>query len=286
MTAPPAGVPSPVTIVGVGRAGRGIAVAARAAGLEVVLVDRTRVVDAPARTHDDAIRAAPLLLLAMQDTQLDPALRAIHALRTDVGPAVVLQVSGSAEPAFRARMESSGHHYGTFHPLLPLGDPAIAVARFRGAVIGVEGDHPARSAAAALATALGATTIEIPAADRAAYHAAAVLASNFPVALAALAESLLHRIGVSDDEAHRAVRVLMAASVDNLTVATRAIDALTGPMVRGDGATVRGHVRALAESPTAHAAYIALSTATIELLQARGAIDEEESAWLRESLGR
>ena len=153
-------------------------------------------------------------------------------------------------------------------------------------MIGIEGDHPARRVAADLAAAVGASTIEIPAGERATYHAAAVLASNFPVTLAALAESLLHRIGVRDDEAHRAVRVLMAASVDNLTAATRAIDALTGPMVRGDGATVRGHVRALAEAPTAHAAYAALSTATIELLQARGAIDAEETAWLRESLGR
>lgn len=280
MTPSPAELPAPVTIVGAGRAGQGIATAARAAGLEVVLVDRTSVVGDAATAHDDALRRAPLLLLAMQDTQLDPALKALHALRAGTPPAIVLQVSGSAEPAGRARMEAAGHHCGTFHPLLPLGDPVVAPRRFRGAVVGVEGDHVARGAAAALARVLGATTIEIPAGERAAYHAAAVLASNFPVTLAALAESLLHRIGVTEEEAHRAVRVLMAASVDNLTAATRGIDALTGPMVRGDGATVRGHVRALAESPVAHAAYVALSTATIELLQARGAIDGEEAAWL------
>ena len=261
--------PAPLVIVGAGRAGRGIAAAAHAAGLDATLVDRERVVAGDAPSRADAIARAATLLVAVQDAQLDAALAAL-APAIAAAPRVVLQVSGSAEPAARAALVRDGHAYGTFHPLLPLADPAVSAARFRGAVVGVEGDAPAHAAAVALATRLGAVTIAIPRADRASYHAAAVLASNFPVTLAALAEAVLHRIGVDGAEAHRAVRVLMAASVDNLTAAERALDALTGPLVRGDAATVRAHVAALAGDPVTHDAYRTLGAATLALLAARG----------------
>ena len=108
-------------------------------------------------------------------------------------------------------------------------------------MIGIEGDVEAHAVASRLAMRLGASTIEIPRAERAVYHAAAVIASNFPVTLAALAEGMLSRIGVESVAAHRAVRALMAASVENLAAAPRALDALTGPIARGDVATVRAH---------------------------------------------
>jgi predicted short-subunit dehydrogenase-like oxidoreductase (DUF2520 family) len=182
----------------------------------------------------------------------------------------VLQLSGSAEPAARERLTQHGVSYGTFHPLLPLLDPAMARQRLQGAVIGVEGDAIAHSAALQLAARLGATTIEIPRADRAAYHAAAVIASNFPVTLAALAEGLLSRIGVDSVAAHRAVRALMAASVENLAGAPRALDALTGPIVRHDTATVQSHVTALHGTRLYHDVYQVVSRATLALLRERG----------------
>jgi predicted short-subunit dehydrogenase-like oxidoreductase (DUF2520 family) len=128
----------------------------------------------------------------------------------------------------------------------------------------------AHAVAARLAARLGATTIEIPRAERAAYHAAAVMASNFPVTLAALAEGLLSRIGVDTIAAHRAVRALMAASVENLAAAPRALDALTGPIARGDSVTVLAHVTALHDLPQYDAVYDVLSRATLALMRERG----------------
>ncbi|MCU0627197.1 MAG: DUF2520 domain-containing protein [Gemmatimonadaceae bacterium] len=269
MTTHPASLPQPVTIVGAGRAGRGIAAAMHAAGVPATLVDRVAVVQGPDGTRDQAIARAALLVVAVRDAQLDECLRALAASRAHGPRTIMLQVSGSAEPDERAQVTAAGHAYGTFHPLLPLADPAVAAARFHGAVVGVEGDAPAHDAACALAARLGAVTIEIPRASRATYHAAAVLASNFPVTLAALAESLLQRIGVADGEAHRAVRVLIA-SVDNLTAADRALDALTGPLVRGDTATIAAHLHALAHvAPDVLATYRTLTDATAAMLSVR-----------------
>lgn len=269
-----AGSLEPVVLVGAGRAGRALAAAFRAAGLPHALVDRVGIVEQhgpPVFTsRADAVHQSPAILVAVRDGQLDVALDELRdrdGVRTD---AVVLQVSGSAEPAARERIAAMGVHYGTFHPLLPLIDPALASFRLQGSVIGIEGDAAAHDVAAHLAMRLGATTIEIPRAERAAYHAAAVIASNFPVTLAALAEGLLSRIGVDSVAAHRAVRALMAASVENLAAAPRALDALTGPIARGDVATVRAHATALHGTRPYHDVYEVLSRATLALMRERG----------------
>ncbi len=269
-----AGSIEPVVLVGAGRAGRALSAAFRAAGVAHALADRTGIVEQlgpvvlPSRQV--AVQQASAILVAVRDGQLDVALDELRERDGVMSGTVVLQVSGSAEPAARERLAAVGVHYGTFHPLLPLIDPSLASFRLQGSVIGIEGDSAAHGVASQLATRLGATTIEIPRAERAAYHAAAVIASNFPVTLAALAEGLLSRIGVDSVAAHRAVRALMAASVENLAAAPRALDALTGPIARGDVATVRAHTTALHGSRPYHDVYEVLSRATLTLMRDRG----------------
>ncbi len=269
-----AGSLEPVVLVGAGRAGRALAAAFRSAGIAHALVDRFGIVEQHGRlqytSRPDAVRQASAILVAVRDGQLDVALDELRERDGARPGTVVLQVSGSAEPAARERLAMIGVHYGTFHPLLPLIDPSLASFRLQGSVIGIEGDESAHGVASRLAARLGATTILIPRAERAAYHAAAVIASNFPVTLAALAEGLLSRIGVDSVAAHRAVRALMAASVENLAAAPRALDALTGPIARGDVATVRAHITALHGFRPSHEVYDVLSRATLTLMRDRG----------------
>jgi predicted short-subunit dehydrogenase-like oxidoreductase (DUF2520 family) len=264
----------PVVLVGAGRAGRALAAAFRAARTTYALVDRHGVIEQhgpPVFTsRAEAVQLAAVVLVAVRDGQLDVALDELVSRDGVRSGTVVLQVSGSAEPAARERITAVGVQYGTFHPLLPLIDPTLASFRLQGSVIGIEGDAAATAAAARLAARLGATTIDIPREKRAAYHAAAVIASNFPVTLAALAEGLLYRLGVDSVAAHRAVRALMAASVENLAAAPRALDALTGPIARGDTATVRAHSTALHGTRPYHDVYETLSRATLEMMRKRG----------------
>ncbi len=279
------GVQEPVVLVGAGRAGRALAAALRAAGVAHALVDREQVVEQygmrAVSSRRDAVAHAALVLIAVRDGQLDVALDEVRTRDGLADDAVVLQVSGSAEPAARDRISGAGMHYGTFHPLLPLLDPSLASMRLQGSVVGVEGDDVARGAAMSLAARLGATTIEIPRGERAAYHAAAVMASNFPVTLAALAEGLLSRIGVDSVAAHRAVRALMSASVENLAGAPRALDALTGPIARHDSATVRAHTTALHGTRPYHEVYEVVSRATLALMRERG--DDAEAVQAMET---
>jgi predicted short-subunit dehydrogenase-like oxidoreductase (DUF2520 family) len=135
-------------------------------------------------------------------------------------------------------------------------------AGFAGAGGAVAGSTPrALAAAHALAARLGMNAVEIEDADRAAYHAAASIASNFLVTLEAAAERVLAGTG-----ADRELLVpLVRATVENWA-ATGPERALTGPIARGDEATVARQRAAVAErAPELLGLFDALAQATRRL---------------------
>jgi len=133
-----------------------------------------------------------------------------------------------------------GREAFSVHPLMTVtgGD-----TRFAGAGAAIAGSSPrALDVARALALTLGMLPVEIRDEDRAAYHAAASIASNFVVTLEDAAESLLATTG-----ADRAILVpLVRAAIDNWA-AVGGRSALTGPIARGDEATVARQRAAIAE---------------------------------------
>jgi predicted short-subunit dehydrogenase-like oxidoreductase (DUF2520 family) len=251
-----------------------LARAFREAGIDVVGVHGRRpLIDGPvsvtAGPLPPAIAHAGIVLVTVQDGQLYAALDELSAAPLAPG-AVVLHASGSTDPrAALDRMRDQGHPVGTFHPLVPLAESDRAPALLRGAWIGVDGDPAAVDAACALAGRLGARVLAIPPAGRAAYHAAAVMASNFPTVLASLAASLMQSVGVDEFVARAAVRHLMRAAVINLAEAEPDV-ALTGPISRGDVGTVARHLEVLRATPELDAVYRALSRAAIPLAAAQG----------------
>ena len=273
-----------VFVVGAGRAGLGVAQAVRAAGGTIAGVHGRRasagaggkgaVTTGPL---PPAVGEAEIVLVAVQDRELDAALAPL-ADRAAAGGlatgAVVLQASGSAQPVGFDPLRALDVPCGTFHPLVPLAEPAHAPGLLHGAWVGVDGDAAAEDAGRALATLLGAHALRIPPGQKGRYHAAAVFASNFPIVLAAIAERLLAGAGVSADEARPAVRHLLSSAAGNLARGDDAALALTGPIVRGDDATVRRHLEALRSDPDADRAYRVLARESLALAHAAGTPDD------------
>ena len=264
-----------VFILGAGRAGRGLSRALRASGVSVIGLHGRRTEDSPdvvtAGALPAAARAASVVIVAVRDGQLGQALGELAAAGLARG-AVVLHASGSADPAELAQLRAQGHPAGTFHPLVPIADPGRAAALFRGAFVGLDGDDEAIEAGERLAARLGAHPLRIPPGEKPAYHAAAVIASNFPTVLAALAARLLVGLGVAERDAWEAIRALMRGAVANLESDTPA-HALTGPIARGDPETVRAHLRALASHPETLELYRGLSEAAVAIARDAGTSD-------------
>ena len=273
-----------VFIIGPGHVGRGLFRAFRASGVDVVGLHGKRPSGVNTSTGEippEAARAN-VVLVCVRDSQLDDAIAEVAAAAGSgriARGSVILHTSAIAEPAGLGALSAGGYPSGTFHPLVPFSDPDISAELLRKAWIGIDGDIAARNASRRLAGHLGARTLDIPPGKKPAYHAAAVISSNFPVVLASVAAQLLHDIGIPDASAYQAVESLMSGALANMK-RTVPDDALTGPVVRGDLETVGKHLRALSGHESALEVYRAMSAAAADIAERRG-IDQKKLAAIK-----
>ena len=173
---------------------------------------------------------AAIVILAVPDDAIAPLAREIAP-----GP-LVGHCSGSLT------LDVLAPHAERFslHPLMTVAAGA-GPAVLRGAAAAIAGSTPhALATAAALARAAGLEPLEVADADRALYHAAASFASNFLVTVESIADRLFAAAGVE----HRHAARLASAALENW--AAQGPRALTGPIARGDEATVARQRDALA----------------------------------------
>ena len=198
-------------VIGRGRLGNALAAALRDAGAAV---------DEPLGRGARA-EGADVVLLAVPDGEI----AAVAALVAP-GP-LVGHCSGATG------LDALGGREGfSLHPLMTV---TADGADFAGAGCAIAGSSErAVATAGALARRLRMRPVEIDDADRAAYHAAASVASNFLIALEAAAERLAATAGLEREH----LAPLVRATVSNWE-RLGPERALTGPVARGDEATVR-----------------------------------------------
>jgi predicted short-subunit dehydrogenase-like oxidoreductase (DUF2520 family) len=220
-----------LAIVGAGRVGRSVHRAASAAGLEVRLAGRDEALE--------ACRANEAALLCVPDAEIP----AVAAEVADAVPPLqfVGHVSGATRLTALEACAQRGAATFSIHPLQTIPDGSAVLT---GAPCAISGsDAAAERLASELAEALEMQPFAVAEERRVAYHAAASIASNFLIALEQSASELLAAAGVDDARELLAPLVLRSAA----NWAERGADALTGPIARGDRATVSAHLDAIRE---------------------------------------
>jgi predicted short-subunit dehydrogenase-like oxidoreductase (DUF2520 family) len=246
-TSPAPALTGRLSIVGSGRAGGSIASAARAAGLEVAV---------GSRDLDPA--GASIVLLCVPDEAIREACEAaVPALEPG---AFVGHVSGATDLGALSAASDAGCETFSLHPLQTIPTSQTDLA---GAPCAISASSPEGAAVAGdLAERLGMLPFAVPEEGRAAYHAAASMASNFLIALEEAAAQLMESAGVENPREVLAPLVLRTAA----NWADAGADALTGPIARGDEGTVALHLEALAKrAPELRPLYEALADRTREL---------------------
>ncbi|WP_111467166.1 DUF2520 domain-containing protein [Microbacterium suaedae] len=225
-----------VVLVGNGRLGGAFARALRAAGVDVL---------GPTGRGEE-IPDADLALLCVPDREI------AHAARAAAGRAALIGHTSGATPL-------DDVDFG-IHPLQTFagGDGADA---FEGIACAVAGrTEEALAAAEDLAYRLGARPFPIDDERRAAYHAAACIASNFLVTLEDAAERVAGTAGIPAADARAMLAPLARRTLDNWE--RQGAAALTGPIARGDEATVARHREAVAALPDVAELFDALHEST------------------------
>ncbi|MBC7809581.1 MAG: DUF2520 domain-containing protein [Burkholderiales bacterium] len=220
-------------------------------------------------TPDEVIARADLTLLTVPDDEISTVVGLIVG---EVRGKAVVHTSGVHDATALAVLAQRGAMVtlGSLHPAFPFADVESSVANLPGATFALEAEaEPLRSWLHKMVLALHGRAMVIAPGQKAAYHAALAIASNYTVTLYAAAEKLLLALGADRETADGALNVLLAATIENLRV-QGVPAALTGPLVRGDVGTVAAHLTALEHDRLLHDTYSQLARLTLPLLEARG----------------
>ena len=248
-------------------------------------------------TNEELVERAEVLLLTVPDRLIGTvaaslASASVSEHATGSAPAaqvpqlplagkVFLHCSGSMGLEALAPLQREGAHVGSLHPLQSFAGGATELA---GVYMAMDGDEAACAAAQQIAATMGGHPFQVPAAERAAYHAAACICSNYAVAVEALAQRLMSRWLGNEEAAWQALLPLFKGTAANLQSTTSPRTVLTGPIARGDVNTVEKHLAVL--PPDLVDVYCSLGLATTELALANGTIDKVAADKLQQLLQR
>lgn len=223
-----------------------------------------------------AMRPAQVWLLAVSDDQIAPVCAAL-ARTHDLAGALVLHCSGAkASDELRAAGER-GALVASVHPIRSFADPDGVAQAFAGTFCGVEGDAGALALLGPAFEAIGARLVPIDAAAKTVYHAAAVFASNYLTTVLDAALRAYQAAGVPEAVARELAQPLASETLANVFRLGPAA-ALSGPVARGDTATVaRQQAALLAWDAATGRLYEALVPLTVDLVRRKQVPDIRSS---------
>lgn len=201
-------------------------------------------------------------------TAPDDAIRSIsEELATILLPGhFVVHCSGALSSQILDSIKKRGCLTASIHPLKAFSHLYSKGDAFVGCTCVIEGDEPVQNRLISLFKRLGAEVLSINASKKSTYHAGAVFASNYVVTLAKCALQLFTESGLSEQNAKLITQQLMQGSLKNLKYVDEISQALTGPIVRGDVATIQNHLQAIVD-PEVNTFYRAAGRATLPMTE-------------------
>ena len=217
--------------------------------------------------------AAGIWLLAVSDDAIAGVASELAAgLAGGPRPRAVAHCAGARPVDDLDALRQAGVPCATWHPAMTFRGVRSDSGALAGACAAIAGDPEARTAMAALSEALGVGWHPLVAAHEPRYHSALVLAANGRVILEASARRLLADAGLDAATIRRVLDPLVARTEENLRAADP-VEALTGPVARGDAETVRATLDALRDHPEIERLYRALAAAALTLVPASARVD-------------
>ncbi len=156
----------------------------------------------------------------------------------------ICHFSGSLSSVVFSRIEDTKAYGCSIHPMLAFEDKFSSYKQLNNAIFTIEGNSQAVNNIKGLFSSLGNTVIDIDADSKSKYHAAASILTNYVVGVLDMGYSLLEQCGFTREEARKVTSNMVRSNVENVINAD-SINALTGPIERGDIDTVNKHLDSL-----------------------------------------
>ncbi len=281
---------SSFAIIGAGKVGSALGILLKEQGYQPVGVASRSFVSArrlaetlqTAACQDvaEAAELADLVFITTTDREIEAVAGSLARKGVCRQGQIIIHTSGALASDIMAPVRQQGAAAISMHPLQSFTSVESAKENLPGSCFALEGDEWALPRVMEVVDALQGRYFVIRAEDKPLYHAAAVVASNYLVSLVHLSSTIYQRLGLDEAQAMDALFPLIQGTLNNIAKSGPAA-ALTGPVARGDGTTLKGHLKALRKMDwRVSEAYRALGSYTVGVAMENGSITTNEGASL------
>lgn len=283
-----------IAILGLGKVGTAVGFLLRKAGYRIVAVasrseaSLTRGIaytgGKPYLNYSAAALLANCIIITTSDDAIAPVCQKISTEGSIRPGVIVIHMSGAGGLDLLEFAKNAGAHIACIHPLQSFADVEGAIKNLPGSTFGITSANEIKAWSVQMVRKLGGVPFFISDADKPLYHAAACIASNYLTALIHMVEEIYQSLGLSRQETIRAIWPLVMGTIANIE-AKGTVQALTGPVARGDAGTVKKHTEALHNKlPELLQSYRALGILTTDIGLKKKTLSPETARIIKELL--
>jgi len=278
-----------IGFIGAGKVGRALGLYFKKHSLDVVgFCSRTlkSAQEAAQITNTDCfdsieklIGACDLIFITTSDhalTDVDKQVSILITNQSNFLHKVWIHTSGAFPSNCLTGIKSAGCPVGSMHPLQSFGDPIVSADLLEKTFFSIEGTRQALNAIKDILHQTGGIFNEISADLKPLYHAGACVISNYLVTLIDCGMRLMEVSGMDRDSLFQAIRPLISGTLKNIQE-KGPVDALTGPIVRGDYDTISVQLNAIeSKLPGETEIYRGLALRTVSMVEGEK-LDHEQA---------
>lgn len=283
-----------VSIIGAGRLGTALGAALSKKGFRLKALscrtlrsaEESRKVIGEGKASVDNIqtaRAGDIVFLCLPDEEISKVVKKLDGANIRWAEKYVFHCSGLLPSKILDPLKTKGASTASLHPIQSFADKRTPPEHFENIYFGVEGGKKALIKSRKIITELGGRSFIIKAENKALYHMACSIASNFLVVLLEMASSLLHQVGLQEEKAFQILLPLAEGTLHNV----KEFDiqsSLTGPVMRGDRESIERHLEALSKSPLYRETYTQLALHALEMVKKEKKLSTQKIKALKELL--
>ncbi len=284
-----------ISIIGAGRLGTSLGVALSKKGYRIkslscqtsLSADESQKIIGEGKSSTDNIqtaRAGDMVILCLPDEEIVKVTKELSAASINWSKKFVFHCSGLLSSEILKPLKTKGALTASIHPVQSFAHKKTPPEQFENIYFGLEGETQALEESQKIIRKLGGHCFIIAAENKTLYHTACSIASNFFVVLLDAASSLLKKVGLQEEQAFKVLLPLVKGTLHNV----KKFDihaSLTGPVIRGDKASVEKHLEALRKFPSFYEMYRRLAFQALEIASREKKLSAQKIKALKDLLG-
>ena len=247
----------PIIIIGAGKLSWSLVPALNHAGYKVNAIVSKVIKDAESladkfnvSNYTDDLNAVKIkkgiFILAVPDDQIKPAADKLAGMNLAFRNSLFLHLSGSQDISLLNSLNKKRAYTASFHIMQTF--PSKKTREIKNSFSSVETNSDIVSGYLfTLANDLGLNPFRLKSADKVNYHLAGVYASNFINAVLFQSQKFVESLNLKDYSFNDIFAPLFLSAVSNIKK-SGPVQALSGPIERGDPATIKKHIKSLKKS--------------------------------------